>query len=140
MTPKERVCRAIAHEESDICPYNLSFKGSVREKLVELLKPPFLQGGWISLHRDQMRPFLLGLTGLWREQIAGCAVNQDISVRSRDEEDPPIRRDRASLGPVLLSCLECCWCVGRRSDNDPDSSRWISEHLGLPSLQAVPRG
>ena len=35
MTPKERVCRAIAHEESDICPYNLSFKGDVRDKLVE---------------------------------------------------------------------------------------------------------
>jgi hypothetical protein len=35
MTPKERVARAVAHEETDICPYDLGFGPELRQRLVE---------------------------------------------------------------------------------------------------------
>ena len=35
MTPKQRVARAVAHQETDFCPYALGFGGSLRERLVE---------------------------------------------------------------------------------------------------------
>ena len=36
MTPKERVRRALAHQETDFCPYELWVGGEVRERLVAL--------------------------------------------------------------------------------------------------------
>ena len=36
MTPKERVKRALAHEQTDYCPYELGFDTGLRERLVEL--------------------------------------------------------------------------------------------------------
>jgi uroporphyrinogen decarboxylase len=35
MTPRERVARAVAHQETDICPYELGFWGDLRRRLVE---------------------------------------------------------------------------------------------------------
>jgi uroporphyrinogen decarboxylase len=35
MTPKERVARAVAHQETDICPYSLGFDSELRRRLVE---------------------------------------------------------------------------------------------------------
>jgi uroporphyrinogen decarboxylase len=34
MTPRERVARAIAHQETDYCPYSLGFDSPLRERLV----------------------------------------------------------------------------------------------------------
>jgi len=36
MTPKERVARAVAHQETDFTPYNLGFDGDLRDRLVAL--------------------------------------------------------------------------------------------------------
>ena len=36
MTPRDRIRRAIAHQETDICPYSLGFGGEIRRRLVEL--------------------------------------------------------------------------------------------------------
>ncbi len=35
MTPKERVARAVAHEETDTCPYDLWLGGELRQRLVD---------------------------------------------------------------------------------------------------------
>jgi uroporphyrinogen decarboxylase len=35
LTPRGRVARALAHEDTDICPYDLGFWGELRERLVE---------------------------------------------------------------------------------------------------------
>ncbi|UCC69385.1 MAG: hypothetical protein JSV79_05590 [Armatimonadota bacterium] len=35
MTPKDRVARAVAHQETDICPYDLGFGPELRQRLVE---------------------------------------------------------------------------------------------------------
>lgn len=35
MTPRERVARAVAHQETDICPYTLGFWGELRQRLTE---------------------------------------------------------------------------------------------------------
>lgn len=36
MTPKERVAGAVAHAETDICPYDLWFGGGLRQRLIDL--------------------------------------------------------------------------------------------------------
>lgn len=54
MTPKERVRRALAHQETDFCPYELGIGGELRERLAEVAGPDFDQGavahlGFVSI-------------------------------------------------------------------------------------------
>jgi uroporphyrinogen decarboxylase len=48
MTPKERVRRALAHQETDFCPYSLDFDGELRERLVALTGDPSFDQGLIE--------------------------------------------------------------------------------------------
>jgi len=40
MTPKERVTRALAHQQTDLCPYELGLWGELRDRLVALTGNP----------------------------------------------------------------------------------------------------
>jgi uroporphyrinogen decarboxylase len=55
MTPKERVARAVAHQETDICPYDLQFWGDLRDRLVEFTGDPDFDRG-LEVHLAGVGP------------------------------------------------------------------------------------
>jgi uroporphyrinogen decarboxylase len=40
MTPKERIQKAVAHQQADICPYSLGFGGDLRQRLIDFTGDP----------------------------------------------------------------------------------------------------
>jgi uroporphyrinogen decarboxylase len=47
MTPKQRIQRALAHQETDFCPYDLGFDAGLRERLVAFTGDPNFDQGLV---------------------------------------------------------------------------------------------